>query len=62
MTTSTWGGKRPNQHGRPKLPTELRRVMVTAMVKPETKKYLLTKNENLGRALDEIVVRDKKKT
>jgi len=56
---STWGGKRINQNGRPKLPPEMRRVMITAMVKPETKKYLLTKNENLGRAIDEIVVREK---
>ncbi len=62
MTTSTWGGKRPNQHGRPKLPNEMRRVMVTAMVKPETKTFLLSKNPKLGRSLDEIVVRDKKKT
>jgi hypothetical protein len=60
-TTATWGGKRANQHGRPKLPTELRRVMVTAMVNPQTKKYLLTKNDNLGRAIDEIVVREKNK-
>ena len=56
---STLGGKRPNQHGRPKLPPEVRRVMITAMVKPETKKHLISKNENLGRSLDEIVVRDK---
>jgi hypothetical protein len=56
---STWGGKRHNQNGRPKLPQEMRRVMITAMVKPETKKYLVSKNENLGRSLDEIVVREK---
>ena len=56
---STWGGKRDNQNGRPKLPQEMRRVMITAMVKPETKKYLVSKNENLGRSLDEIVVREK---
>jgi hypothetical protein len=56
---STWGGKRHNQNGRPKLPQEMRRVMITAMVKPETKKYLVSKNENLGRSLDEIVIREK---
>lgn len=59
--TTTWGGKRANQHGRPKLPTELRRVMVTTMVKPDTKEYLLKKNPNIGRAIDEIVVREKNK-
>ena len=61
MTTSTWGGKRANQHGRPKLPTELRRVMVTTMVKPDTKEYLLKKNPNIGRSIDEIVIREKNK-
>ena len=56
---STWGVQRPIQNGRPMLPPEMRRVMITAMVKPETKKYLVSKNENLGRSLDEIVVREK---
>jgi len=56
-----WGGKRPNQHGRPKLPNEARRVLITCMVDPATKKYLLKKNDNIGRAIDEIVVREKSK-
>ena len=50
-----WGGKRDNQHGRPKLPAELRRVSIHARVEPETHKYLKKDKDGIGKAIDKLV-------
>tara|TARA_X000000950_G_scaffold187640_1_gene226944 strand:+ start:258 stop:530 length:273 start_codon:yes stop_codon:yes gene_type:complete len=56
-----WGGKRPNQHGRPKLPTEERRVYLGVRIKPETKAFLEEDKQSQGSAIDKLVVRAKAK-
>ena len=56
-----WGGKRPNQHGRPKLPNEERRVYLGVRVKPETKDFLEADEKSQGTAIDKLVVRAKSK-
>ena len=47
-----WGGKRDNQHGRPKLPIELRRVNLNTKVKPETKEWFEEQSSPTGQILD----------
>ncbi len=47
-----WGGRRDNQHGRPKLPTELRRVNLNTKVKPETKDWFEEQSTPTGQILD----------
>ena len=52
----TWGGKRPNQTGRPKLSTA--RVSVNCRVLPATKDKLdklAKKKGGLGKAVDSLV-------
>ena len=52
----TWGGKRPNQTGRPKLANA--RVSVNCRVLPATKDKLVKlakKKGGLGRAVDSLV-------
>ena len=56
-----WGGKRPNQNGRPKLPPEERRVYLGVRVKPETKDFLEADEKSQGTAIDKLVVRAKAK-
>ena len=56
-----WGGKRPNQNGRPKLPPEERRVYLGVRVKPETKEFLEEDEKSQGTAIDKLVVRAKAK-
>lgn len=51
----TWGGKRDNQHGRPKLPPELRRISIHARVEPKTHEYLSRDKEGIGKAIDKLV-------
>ncbi|MAI05004.1 MAG: hypothetical protein CMA07_04775 [Euryarchaeota archaeon] len=55
-----WGGKRDNQHGRPPLPPEIRRVMLQARVAPETKEWLDKQPESTGKMIDMMVVKKKK--
>ena len=50
-----WGGKRPNQTGRPPLPESDRRVHVNARVLPETKRRLAATGQSMGKAIDELV-------
>ena len=50
----SWGGKRENQHGRPKLPPESRRVSIHARVAPETHEYLAKDKEGIGKAIDKL--------
>ena len=52
----TWGGKRPNQTGRPKSPNA--RVSINCRVLPTTKgklDKLVKKKGGLGKALDSLV-------
>ena len=56
-----WGGRRPNQNGRPKLPPEERRVYLGVRVKPETKEFLEEDEKSQGTAIDKLVVRAKAK-
>ncbi len=57
-----WGGPRENQNGRPKLPPELKRVVLHARVKPETLHFLKKDKKGVGVGVDKLVVRAKKKT
>ncbi len=53
-----WGGKRPNQTGRP--PKRFPRVSITCRVHPKTKEKLdalATKENGLGRAVDALVAK-----
>ena len=50
-----WGGKRDNQHGRPKLPPERRRVFLQCRIDPETKKLLEQHAGSVGRIIDTLV-------
>ena len=50
-----WGGKRDNQHGRPKLPPEARRVSIHARVEPSTHKHLKKDPQGIGKAIDKLV-------
>jgi hypothetical protein len=56
-----WGGKRVNQTGRPKLPEKLKRVYTTMRIKPETKEYLQSHDQGMGKCVDALVVRAKAK-
>lgn len=49
-----WGGKRDNQHGRPKLPTEVRRISIHARIAPETHAHLSKDKDGIGRAIDKL--------
>jgi hypothetical protein len=51
----SWGGKRPNQNGRPPLPENLRRVALRTRVLPETIHYLKKDEQGMGKAIDKIV-------
>jgi hypothetical protein len=51
----TWGGKRDNQTGRPKLPDDERRIHITARVLPETKAHLDKEEKGVGVAIDKLV-------
>lgn len=55
-----WGGKRDNQHGRPKLPPELRRVNLNTKVKPETKDWFEGQATPTGQIIDMWVKKNKK--
>ena len=57
---SGWGGKRDNQHGRPKLPAEVRRISIHARIAPDTHAYLSKDKEGLGRAIDKLYNKKKK--
>ena len=50
-----WGGKRPNQEGRPPLPENLRRVPLRARVLPETIHFLAKDDSGMGKAIDKLV-------
>jgi hypothetical protein len=50
-----WGGKRDNQHGRPKLPSKDRRVNFNTKITQETKEWLMKQNEPAGRVIDRLV-------
>lgn len=56
-----WGGKRPNQDGRPPLPENLRRVQLRTRVLPETIHYLREDEQGMGKAIDKLVRLKKKK-
>lgn len=56
-----WGGKRSNQSGRPKLPEELKRTQLTTTIAQETKHWLLSQPEGVGRCIDMMVVKAKLK-
>lgn len=56
-----WGGKRPNQDGRPPLPENQRRVPLRARVLPETIHFLQKDDEGMGKAIDKLVRLRKKK-
>lgn len=56
-----WGGKRDNQHGRPKLPSELRRVNLNTKVAPETKEWFEEQSTPTGQILDMWVRKETKK-
>jgi hypothetical protein len=51
----TWGGKRDNQTGRPKIPDDERRIHITARVLPETEAYLRKDGDGVGVAIDKLV-------
>ena len=60
-----WGGKRPNQNGRPKLPPEERRVYMGFRVAPETHEYFHEKVKgSQSKEVDRLVrlAKAKKKT
>lgn len=54
-----WGGKRVNQHGRPPMPPESRRVMLQARVSPETKDKLDRMEGSTGKIIDKMVKKQK---
>jgi hypothetical protein len=56
-----WGGPRANQHGRPKLPNELRRVQLRTRVLPTTLHFLSKDKDGMGKAIDKIVERMRKR-
>ena len=56
-----WGGKRDNQNGRPKLPKDQKREFLTARVKPDTKKWLLSQEGGAGKTIDRLVHQAKSK-
>lgn len=56
-----WGGKRPNQSGRPKMPEDLKRTQLTTTIAQETKHWLLSQPEGVGRTIDMMVVKAKSK-
>jgi hypothetical protein len=57
-----WGGRRPNQDGRPPLPEHLRRVALRTSVAKETRDFLAKDEEGMGKAIDKLVrMRNKKK-
>jgi hypothetical protein len=58
---NNWGGKRPNQTGRPKMPEQLKRIYMTMRVKPETKSFLEKDPDGQGKCVDKLVVRAKAK-
>ena len=55
----TWGGKRPNQNGRPLIREGAPRVHLHCMVDPATKEILKIKakasEKSVGRLLDDLV-------
>lgn len=53
------GGKRVNQTGRPPLPQNIRRIMLQARVKPETKDWFDSQKESTGKLIDQMVVKQK---
>lgn len=57
----TWGGKRVNQTGRPKLPDNVKRTYTTMRIKPETKKFLESDPDGQGKCVDKLVIRAKAK-
>lgn len=54
-----WGGKRPNQSGRPKMPEEFKRTQLTTTIAQETKHWLLSQPEGVGRTIDMMVIKAK---
>jgi hypothetical protein len=54
-----WGGKRSNQSGRPKMPEEFKRTQLTTTIAQETKHWLLSQPEGVGRTIDMMVVKAK---
>jgi len=58
----TWGGKRPNQKGRPPIRKGAPRVNLHCMVDPATKAALATKSrltaKSVGRVIDDLVAED----
>ena len=57
-----WGGRRPNQDGRPPLPEHLRRVALRTSVAKETRDFLAKDEDGMGKAIDKLVrMRNKKK-
>jgi hypothetical protein len=50
-----WGGRRPNQDGRPPLPEHLRRVALRTSVAKETRDFLAKDEEGMGKAIDKLV-------
>jgi hypothetical protein len=56
-----WGGKRSNQTGRPKMPEEFKRTQLTTTISQETKHWLLSQKEGVGRTIDMMVVKAKLK-
>ena len=54
-----WGGKRPNQAGRPKMPKELKRTQLTTTIAQETKHWLLDQPGGVGRTIDMMVIKAK---
>jgi len=50
-----WGGKRPNQTGRPKIEEKDKRISIHARVSPETNKFLRKHKKSMGKAIDEAV-------
>ena len=59
---SNWGGKRPNQKGRPPIRPGAPRVNLHCMVDPATKAALATKSrltaKSVGRVIDDLVAED----
>ena len=54
-----WGGKRPNQSGRPKMPEDLKRTQLTTTIHRDTKHWLLSQPEGVGRTIDMMVIKAK---
>lgn len=50
-----WGGKRPNQNGRPKMPPEERRIYMGFRVAPETHDYLQQVEGSQSKEVDRLV-------